>query len=227
MIARAETLTLFAVPGVASIAIANLQLSGTLQDAYDYLSKRFRVRGAAFAVGEEQMGRPDEGVRERWDIGRASQAAKCLFRAEVRGDRCGPFRYQREAGGTCLAQACTQAVAGDDQRRYRHRQWAEHCGQRLGEVVSNNARACGSAKCGHRAGELGDAIEHELGEEGIEIDEVAVHHALCHGRFRSDSAAGQPGHTVSAQHALGRVKKQFSSVEEVNAGRHWSFPPGR
>ena len=62
-----KTLTLSAAPGLKSIA--NLQLPGALQEAYDYFSKRFRVRGAAFAVGEEQMGRPDEGVGERWDIG--------------------------------------------------------------------------------------------------------------------------------------------------------------
>jgi hypothetical protein len=34
-----------------------------MQDAYDELVERLRVRWAAFAVGEEQVGRPDERVR--------------------------------------------------------------------------------------------------------------------------------------------------------------------
>ena len=174
-----------------------MQQLPTLQDAYDHLVERLCARRAAFAVGEEQVGCPNKRMRERGDVGSLSDATECLFHGQVRGDRHGPFHDHWEAGGPRPTQPGAQAVAGDDQRRYRYREGAEQRAQRVDEVAGNDARAGGLAKRSHWTVEQGDPIEYELGEEGIEVGEVAVHHALCHARFRGDGAARQPAHTLS------------------------------
>ena len=114
-----------------------------------------------------------------WDLGRASQAAKCLFRAEYAVIDVDPSANQREAGGTCPRERVRRPGAGDDQRGYRYRQRAEHRRQGLDEVVSHDARAGGFAKYGHRSVKLGEPIQHELGQEGIEVDEVPMHTPLA------------------------------------------------
>ena len=92
--------------------------------------------------------------------------------------------------------------------------------QRVGEVANDGACASGIAQRARHTLELGRSIEDELREEGVEVDEVTMHHTLCDARLRSDGPARQPAHAVSSKHLFRGLEQQLSSVGEVDSGRH-------
>jgi hypothetical protein len=68
----------------------------------------------------------------------------------------------------------------------------------------------------------GDAIQHELGEEGVEVGEVPVQDTLGETCLDGDRAAGQRVRPVSEQNALGGVEQLLTGVADggvVRRGR--------
>ena len=57
--------------------------------------------------------------------------------------------------------------------------------------------------------ELRGAVEHEIGEEGVEVGEVPVQDALGAARLVGDRPAGQAAWPVPQQHAFGSVEQLY------------------
>ena len=80
------------------------------------------------------------------------------------------------------------------------------------------------AQGGGLAVDPGDAVEDELGEEGVEVGEVPVQHALGAARLGGDGPAGQRVRPVAEQDPLGGVEQLLADVADGHPGRHCALP---
>ena len=104
---------------------------------------------------------------------------------QVGGDHGRGLGQDRDAGSRPgLAQPGAQLVPEGDETDDRHGDRVEQVGQRPGQVAGDGAGAGGVAQGGGLAVEPGDAVQHELGEEGVEVGEVPVQDALGAARLR-------------------------------------------
>ena len=76
---------------------------------------------------------------------------------------------------------------------------------------SRSALACVSSR---------GPVEHEVGEEGVEVGEVPVQDAFGAARLVGDGPAGQPVRPVPQQHAFGGVEQLLPRVAKMHSSRH-------
>ena len=122
--------------------------------------------------------------------------------------------------GQVSAQPGAQLVPEGDEADDRHRDRPEQVRQRAGEVVGDGAGAGGLAQGGGLGVHPGDAVEHELGEEGVEVGEVPVQDALGAAGLGGDRPAGQRARPVPEQDALGGVEQLLAHVADGHPCRH-------
>ncbi len=72
--------------------------------------------------------------------------------------------------------------------------------------------------------EPGDAVGHELGEKGVEVDKVPVQHALGDPRLGGERPAGQAVRPVSEQDSLSSLEELFAGVAKGYPRRHRASP---
>lgn len=104
----------------------------------------------------------------------------------------------RSVQSRCAAPTGRQPVASDDRCSHRHREGAGHRGQRLSKVEDDRARRSRVAQPARQLIKPGGPIEGELGEDGVEAGEVALHHALRDARLRGHGSARQSGASALA-----------------------------
>lgn len=63
-------------------------------------------------------------------------------------------------------------------------------------------------------------VEHEVGEEGVEVTEVPVQNPFGAARLVGDGPAGQPVRAVPQKHAFGSAEQLLPRVAKVHPGRH-------
>ena len=135
------------------------------------------------------------------------------------------LRQDRDAGRPGLAQPGAQVIPEGDEADDRHGDRPEQVRQRVGEVAGDGAGPGGLAQGGGLGADPGDAVQHELGEEGVEVGEVPVQDALGAACLGGDRPAGQRVRPVPEQDALGGVEQLLARVADGDPGRHRRIPP--
>ena len=112
--------------------------------------------------------------------------------------------------GRRRAEPGPQVVPEGDQADDRHGDRAEQVRQHAGEVAGDGAGPGGLAQGGGLVADPGDAVLHELGEEGVEVGEVPVQDAL-----------GQPASVVTARlvSAFGPSRSRMRSAAANSCSR--------
>jgi hypothetical protein len=121
--------------------------------------------------------------------------------------------------GRGLAQPSPQLIAEDDERGDRCGGRAEQIRQRAGQVAHDGSGPGGLAQRGALAADPGHPVFGKPGQEGIEVLEVTVQHALGHPGLGRDRAAGQGTRTGPEQNPLGGSEQLLPCVPQ-------SYPVG-
>jgi hypothetical protein len=182
------------------------------------------IRLGRVDVGEEQVGGAHQGRGERADVGVGREAAELPLGGEVAADHGGGLRQQREPGAGGGPQPGPELVTGDHQADERQVLRCEQPGERGGQVAGDGAGAGGGAQIGGLDGDPGDPGEREVDQEGVEIGEVAVQHALGDPRLGGDGPAGQAAGPVAEQDAFGRLEQLPARVANRHPCRHRDRP---
>jgi SAM-dependent methyltransferase len=173
------------------------------------------------AISEQQMRAADEGEGERVNVGVGSNAAMPTFVGEVCGDCVRGLGEDRNAAARQrLLQAAAHFVAEGDQRNERYQNRPEHVSQCDGQVARDRAAPDGLAQRRNLLLSSCGPVDHQLGDEGVEVDEVSVQDPLCAACLVRDSPAGQGDRSVSHQYTFGRGEQLLARIAKVDAGRH-------
>jgi hypothetical protein len=173
--------------------------------------------GAADLNGSTALALADVHVGVRRD------AAEVPLGGEVGGDHPHGLRDHRQADRPGRPQPGAQFVPERDEREDRHGDRLEHGRQSGGEIADDRAAPGGLAQYGGLGLHPAGAVQHEVGEEGVEVGEVPVQDALGAARLRGDRPARESARPVPQQDALGGVEQLLTHVAHGDPGRHRAF----
>ena len=178
------------------------------------LEDGFSPRRGSFAVRKQQVPGPDERRSERVDVGIRRDAAEFPLDGEIGGDHDCGFRQDRDAGRSGFAQPNAQVITRDDEADNNQCDRAEHGRQGAGEVAGDRAGPRRAAQRCALTFHPGDAVEHKLGKEGIEVGEVPVQDALRAACLRGKRPAGQGTRPISEKDPLSSVEQLLARVAD-------------
>jgi len=190
------------------------------EDRGHHLGDGCGLRRVCLPVGEQPVPGTDQDGAERVDVGIGRDAAQVPLRGEVGRDHHHGLGQHRNAGRPVPAQPGAQRVAEVDEGDDRHRRRPEQCRQRPGEVAGHRAGPGGLAQGGGLRIHPLHAVEHELGEERVEVGEVPVQHPLRHPGLRGDRPAGQRARPAGEQDPLGGIEQLLACIADGHPCRH-------
>jgi hypothetical protein len=132
------------------------------------------LRWAVLPLGEQQVRGTDQCGRERVDVGVGCDPAKVALGRQGPNDHGRALADERESGGAGRAQPPGQLVPGDDEDHDRHHDRIEAGHRSAGQIVRDDTGPGRVPQGGGLGLDPRDAVQYQLGEEGVKVSEVPM-----------------------------------------------------